>query len=262
MPDAVSPALFVVLAEPPAAREAEFHNWYDRVHGPDAIDNGSFNALHRYRAAGPGWREARYLALWEGDYGGEPEAWAYIRPRAEELRDAGRVGDVASVVFALMMFSVPSPPTATTAPGREADADVAAAGSLVTVQNDWRHPDPDRPASDWWKAIELDDTPPFRRARLYTSDPDGSGGGLHLALFEPSAPAGDGQEEWSRLGAPGISPTPPYQTIFLSTDDTEAQPHRSAAGASSAPTDAAVPDPADAWVMRWEHVSSLTGRRR
>jgi hypothetical protein len=250
MADAVSPALFVVFAEPSPEREAEFHHWYDHVHGPDAIENGSFNALHRYRAAGPGWRQARYLALWEGDYGGEREAWAYIRPRAEELKAAGRVGDVASVVWALMMFSVPAP---SPAPAGRTRVDGSAPASLVTVQNDWRHPDPDRTAADWWKASGLEDTPAFLRARLCTSDPDGGGGGYHLALFDVASPAAEAVAGWAPLGTPGTSPTPPYRTIFVSEADSTAAP------TAPGPT---APHPADDWVMEWDHVATLTGSTR
>ncbi len=253
MSDTWPPALFVVFAEPSAEREAEFHHWYDRVHGPDAIDNGSFRALRRYRAAGPGWVQARYLALWEGDYRREPDAWAYIRPRAQQLRAAGRVGDVASVVFALMLFHDPTPwPEGATEPGwRPAPA------SLVTVQNDWRHPDPGRSAAEWWKQSGLDDTPSFVRASLYTSDPEGAGGGYHLAIFEVAAPVTAAIGEWASLGAAGMSPTPPYRTIFASGGG-ESEPDPHAAPPASAGRTA--PPPATSWVMGWEHVSSLGER--
>ena len=46
-------ALFVVFANPKPEHEAEFNRWYDEVHGPDALGNGSFTALHRFRAIGP-----------------------------------------------------------------------------------------------------------------------------------------------------------------------------------------------------------------
>jgi hypothetical protein len=36
------PTVFVVFADPSADREAEFNNWYDTIHGPDALANGSF----------------------------------------------------------------------------------------------------------------------------------------------------------------------------------------------------------------------------
>jgi hypothetical protein len=247
--ETVAPSLFVVLAEPSPEREAELNNWYDKVHGPDALENGSFNALHRYRAVGPGWKQARYLALWEGPYLGEPEAWAYIRPRAKELYATGRIGDVPSVVWALMAFLVPSPAT-----GGAPEPGPAQSGpkSLTTVQSDWRHPDPGRSAGQWWKSSGLDDAPPAWRASLYTSDPDGGGGGYHLALFEQSTSANEAIGAWSGIGAPGMSPTPPYRTIFA--DETAAAGHRD----GSASGEEQAPGPEEAWVMHWEHVASLS----
>jgi hypothetical protein len=240
--DTPSPSVFVVLAEPSPEQEADFHNWYDKIHGPDAIDNGSFTALHRYRAVGPGWKQARYLAVWQGSYHSEPEAWDYIRPRAKELRAAGRVGEVASVVWALVLL-------ADAAPVQEAGKDPAR--SLTTVQNDWRSPDPTISATDWWKASGLDDAPARGRVQLYTSDPDGGGAGYHLALFEQATTPAEAVEKWRGIGAAGMSPTPPYRTIFAEPGDPSA--HGEAAQAKESNQ----PGPAPAWVMHWEHVTSL-----
>jgi len=238
--DTPSPSVFVVLAEPSPEQEADFHHWYDKIHGPDAIDNGSFTALHRYRAAGPGWAQARYLAVWQGRYHSEPEAWDYIRPRAHALRAAGRVGEVASVVWALVLLAAPAPTEADNGPAR----------SLTTVQNDWRDPDPTISATDWWKASGLDDAPTHGRVQLYTSDREGGGAGYHLALFEQARTPTEAVAAWQGIGVAGTSPTPPYRTIF-------AEP-----GEGSDPTESAAPQgapgPAPAWVMQWEHVTSLT----
>jgi hypothetical protein len=232
-----SPSVFVVLAEPSPEQEADFHHWYDQIHGPDAIENGSFTALHRYRAVGPGWQQARYLAVWQGRFRSEPEAWDYIRPLAKGLRAAGRVGEVASVVWALMMLEGP-------APGHEIGNDQL--GALTTVQNDWRFPDPDQSVTDWWKASGLDDAPADGRVQLYTSDPDGGGGGYHLALFEQAA---NDVDAWRGIGVAGMSPTPPYRTIFAEV--TEGSDPLARSGPEGAP------GPAPAWVMHWEHVTSL-----
>ena len=48
--------LFVAFVDPPPERDAEFNEWYDTIHGPDALANGSFTALHRFRAVGAGHR--------------------------------------------------------------------------------------------------------------------------------------------------------------------------------------------------------------
>jgi len=227
--------LFVVQAEPPAAREAEFHRWYDTVHGPDALGNGSFTALRRYRAAGPGKPFAPFLALWEGDYANEAEAWGYIRPRAHGLHAAGRVDDIASVRFALMTFL---------ADAQRIGDPRTPVRCLTTVQNDWRRSDTAEPAKEWWARMGLADAPPSLSRYLYSSDPAGRGAGFHLALFEQAAQPAEAAAAWAGFGTAGSSPTPPYRTIFQAAD---------AAPAAAVDTS----DTADAWVMHWEPIAAL-----
>jgi hypothetical protein len=228
------PTLFVVLADPPAGREQEFQDWYDTVHGPDAIENGSFEALYRYRAAGPGWRTAPYLALWEGRYANEREAWDYIRPRAHQLSESGRVGAISSVVFAIMLVRHSSQITPRSFEPRV----------LTTVQNDWRHPDEAPPAERWWHDCGLDDAPNAGgNTWLYSSDPEVRGAGHHLALFETHDALDVVEAAWRGIGAPGASPVPPYRTLF--GEETRA--------ADRGPE----PEPARAWVMHWEPVARL-----
>ena len=47
---------FIVWSTPHADVGDEYHRWYNEVHLPDAIENGSFVAMHRYEAVGPGYR--------------------------------------------------------------------------------------------------------------------------------------------------------------------------------------------------------------
>ena len=204
--------MFVVLAEPSPEQEADFHDWYDKIHGPDALENGSFSALHRYRVAGPGWVQARYLAVWQGRYRSEPEAWDYIRPRAKGLRAAGRVGEVASVVWALVLLAAPG------FGDEQATGDQAAGGSRPVA-----HHGPERLARTRTRRSarpiggrHRDWTTPRRMggSQLYTSDPGGGGGGYHLALFENAGNAADAVKAWQGIGEAGMSPTPPYRTIF------------------------------------------------
>ena len=166
-------ALFVVFADPLPEHEAEFNRWYDEVHGPDALGNGSFTALHRFRAVGPGYRATPYLALWEAPYDSEAEAWAYIGPRAQALREAGRAGgEVASVRYALMLVAA----SMEDGPGLET------VGSLVTCQNDWRDTATAPTARTFWLGLP----PEARRAPvrwLVTSDAAGRGAGHHLAIL-------------------------------------------------------------------------------
>jgi hypothetical protein len=227
------PTLFVAFADPPAARDAEFNEWYDTVHGPDALANGSFTAMHRFRAVGDGHRAAPYLALWEGRFESEAEAWGYIGPRAQALREAGRAGDIASVRFALMTFCAATPRGSQCEPVQ----------ALTTVQNDWRDVSGASDAQSWWHATGLEaiDAP----ARwLVTSDPAGRGAGYHLAVFAHAETVADLPPLPDGV-TPGTSPLPPYETIFGATAGDD--------------DDALAPSPAtaSAWAMRWEPITSM-----
>jgi hypothetical protein len=224
---ATPPTVFAVFAAPPAGREDELQRWYETVHGPDALGNGSFTALHRFRAVGDGPAAARYLAIWEGRFSDEAEAWAYIRPRAADLRAAGRVGDVASVRFAIMLFGA-------TVEGSAACDDTR---TLITVQNDWRAAADAPDVGEWWAAAGLDEVPATTRWRA-TSDPAGRGAGHHLAVFADGRPF----DLPRAMARPGTSPLPPYRTIF---GDEAGDPHEHDA----------IPA-ATAWVMRWEPLGS------
>jgi len=233
--DAQTPnSVFVVFANPTPEHEAEFNRWYDEIHGPDALENGSFLAVHRFRAIGPGHRPAPYLALWEARFGSEAEAWAYIGPRAQALREAGRAGgEVASVRFALMLVGVAS------AQGPR----IEEVGSLTTIQNDWRDPAAAPPARPWWIGLPHDALDaPIRW--LATSDAAGRGAGHHLAVFaspEKTPPGASLSGATPSRVADGMSPLPPYQTIFGTTvgaDEAQSLPR------------------ANAWRMSWEPVIS------
>lgn len=226
--------LFVVFANPTAEHEAEFNRWYDEVHGPDALANGSFLALHRFRATGPGPRPAPYLALWEARFDSEAEAWAYIGPRAQALREAGRAGgEIASVRFALMLVA---------AAGGHGPA-LEEVGALSTIQNDWRDAANAPAARPWWIGLPHDAIEaPVRW--LATSDAEGRGPGHHLAIFataEKTAPGSALLRATPARVAPGMSPLPPYRTIF---------------GTTVGEADAASTPRADAWLMTWEPVVS------
>jgi len=242
--DAPTPrALFVVFANPTPEHETDFNRWYDEVHGPDALGNGSFTALHRFRATGPGYCGTPYLALWEAPYDSESEAWAFIGPRAQALREAGRAGsEVASVRYALMMIAA----SCEQGPGLDS------IGSLITLQNDWRETATAPPARTWWRSLSPDALKaPVRW--LVTSDAEGRGAGHHLAILAyPHSQNPHSQKSSASDAAPGralrplddiaagMSPLPPYHTIFGTTVGTD---------------ESGVPR-AHAWRMHWEPVIS------
>ena len=228
---ATPPTLFVVLADPAPHEVDEFQRWYDEVHGPDALANGSFVALDRFEAVGSGHVAAPYLAFWEGRFADEAEAWAYIRPRAMELRAAGRAGDIASVTFAIMLVRAQVfAASATTEPVR----------SLVTVQSDWRDAATNPSIGDWWRAAGLDRAPASHTQWLVTSDPGGRGPGFHLAAFASSEPVAVTKRAWEGFGTPGMSPVPPYTNIFgITAPCCDDEPPRSTA-----------------WVEHWSPIAS------
>ena len=100
-------------------------------------------------------------------------------------------------------------------------------------------------AQAWWDATGLDaiDAP---TRWLVTSDAAGRGAGYHLAVFAHDYDAAEAAATSGAAGiaAAGMSPLPPYETIFGSTagDDVDDRP---------------APEPASAWLMRWEPITSL-----
>ncbi|HZO80169.1 MAG TPA: hypothetical protein VFB33_00615 [Candidatus Binataceae bacterium] len=59
----------VVLSNPTTGKEAEFNEWYDKMHVPDVLRVPGFVAAQRFKLAGPQLNDAprphRYLALYE-----------------------------------------------------------------------------------------------------------------------------------------------------------------------------------------------------
>jgi hypothetical protein len=218
---------FVVWSTPDSEVTDEFQRWYNEVHLPDAIENGSFVAMHRYEAVGPGYRAAPYLQIAEADYGNETEAWAAVLPRAQALREAGRIDDIYRVDFATMMLTV------------AADVSEHPVATLTTVQNDWRHPGGD--AQTWLRSVPVP-VDAVRSMQLLTTDPDGERGpGRHLALFESATDLDATVAAWAGVGTPGASPLPPYATIFGVED-------------SKPPPDVLA---ADIWVAHWRHLITV-----
>ena len=218
---------FIVWSTPHAGKEDEFNRWYDEVHLPDSIANGSFTAMHRYEAIGPGHRAGAFLSIAEADYGSEGEAWASVRPKAHALHRAKRIDDLYRVDFATMLLTV------------DTDVSVHEVGTLTTVQNDWREPGGD--ARDFLEGVAVPAGTP-RSVQLFTTDPLGERGpGRHLALVESATAPEETITAWASVGAPGQSPVPPYTTLFGVVG--EAAQHQ--------------PDPQPQWVAHWRHLVTV-----
>lgn len=218
---------FIVWSTPHPGVGEEFERWYNEVHLPDSISNGSFTAMHRYEAVGPGYRAASHLSIAEADYGSEAEAWASVRPRAQALHDARRIDDLYRVDYASMLLTV--------------DTEVSRhpVETLTTLQNDWRHPGGE--AREWLATLSLPEASP-RSRQLFTTDPKGKGGaGRHLVLFESATDLPATLAAWSGIGDGGMSPLPAYTTLF----GVEGQASGDA------------PPAADAWVAHWRHLITV-----
>jgi hypothetical protein len=197
--------VFMVFANPPAGRATELQEWYDVIHGPDAIENGSFNFLSRWQCISrPG---APFLALWEAEWSSDAHAWGYIRPRAIQLNTEGRIGDIPSAEWAQMMFAAPNHAETTEQPTR----------TLTMVQSDWYHAPKDQPLEVWAAAHGLDRREAgggtWHSRTLYSADPAVEPG-LHVAFFESIDWLGAIAAGWSGIGSSGPSPTRPFKGLF------------------------------------------------
>ena len=193
--------------------------------------------MHRFRAVGDGHRAAPYLALWEGRFTSESRGVGLHRSRARRrcARPDGP-GDISSVRFALMLFARRNPRRLALRSG---------ARHYHGPERLARRRPARRARQAWWDATGLDaiDAP---TRWLVTSDAAGRGAGYHLAVFAHDHDAAEAAATSGAAGiaAAGMSPLPPYETIFGSTagDDVDDRP---------------TPEPAPAWLMRWEPITSL-----
>lgn len=218
---------FIVWSTPNEGVGDDFNQWYNEVHLPDSIKNGSFTAMHRYELAGPGHRGGAYLSIAEADYGSEEEAWASVRPKAQALRDVGRIDDLYRVDFAVMLHTV------------RTEVSEHPVHTLTTVQNDWRAPGGD--AETWLASLAVPPATP-RSLQLFTTEPGGARGpGLHLALFESATPLDETVAAWAAVGEAGVPPMPSYTTLFGVT----------------APRRDDEPSVAPTWVAHWRHLVTV-----
>jgi hypothetical protein len=176
---ATAPAsIFTVFCNPGTGGEEALAEWYMEIHGPDALANGSFDALHRYRALGD--YEARFLAVWEGNYTTLQAASDYITPRAEGLRHSGRVTEDMTVTWAAVQFRRDPAPTA---------ADRAAPGAVGTLTLVWGA----EPAA-----------PPPGAVSRYGD----------FTLVEQTDPPAVAVPRWAGVGDAGMAPHAPYTGVF------------------------------------------------
>lgn len=225
----------MVFARPPAGRETELQEWYDIIHGPDAIENGSFHSLSRWQCvSNPG---APFLALWEGEWESDEHAWDYIRPLARQLHAAGRIGDIPSADWAQMTFTHRPLNAIAEGPVR----------TLTMVQSDWYHPDRDVTIDEWAARHGLTDPAlgggTWHARYLYEAD-RAVEPGLFAALYESRDFTGTIAAGWAGVGARGPSPTRAFKGLFEERGG-----------------DGPVPEPTPLYLSHWVQVGAL-GRHR
>lgn len=228
----VSNCVFMVFASPPAGRATELQEWYDVIHGPDALENGSFNALSRWQCvSNPG---APFLALWEGEWRDDADAWGYIRPLAIQLHHDGRIGDIPSSDWAQMTFAGEPAGRAVREPVR----------TLTMVQSDWYHTAGSRSLAEWAHdvGVDRDDVGggTWHSKYFYAADAAVERG-LYAAFFESREFPGKVAPGWAGFaGEFGPSPTRPYKGLFESRG--EGRP---------------VPKPAECYISHWVQIGAL-----
>ncbi len=187
-------SLYVALTNIAPGVDAErFHRWYEELHRPDSIELGIFAHSSRYEAASPS--PVRFLTLWESDHPDLETALKNVRAGALELRAAGRIWPVQTVLFQQFVFAP--------APGHARGEPVA---TLTTLFNDWARPARGQSLPDWLSHAPglAGPTPPgrYHSATAYACTCYGdSATGRFLWLGESSAPPESLEKEWEARGA-------------------------------------------------------------
>jgi hypothetical protein len=99
----------VVFSNAGPGGEEELGRWYAEVHGPEAFAGGAFVALHRYEAVGS--YEARFLAIWEGEFTSLDDVRARMAPKSSGPRDRSRISPALVVVWSEFHFLSDATPT-------------------------------------------------------------------------------------------------------------------------------------------------------
>jgi hypothetical protein len=91
-----------------SAREAEFNEWYDKIHLPDILETPGFVRATRYENAEPSAEEAKYLALYEIE---TDDLDSFMKAHQEDMakkREAGRFSDLLVVASRVLYKQISS----------------------------------------------------------------------------------------------------------------------------------------------------------
>jgi hypothetical protein len=81
-----------------AAREAEFHEWYNKVHLPDMLETPDIIRATRYEAVEPSEGEARFLAVYEIETDDIDKLMKVSHDNIARKRTEGRMSDLIASV--------------------------------------------------------------------------------------------------------------------------------------------------------------------
>lgn len=85
-----------VCAEP--EKDAEFQEWYDKVHVPDLLKAPGFVSGTRYVNKEPNEVQGRYVAIYEVETDDIDKTWEQYRAYIDGIRAQGRLSPLCKVV--------------------------------------------------------------------------------------------------------------------------------------------------------------------
>jgi hypothetical protein len=92
------------------SREAEFNEWYDKIHLPDVLEMPGIVRATRFVNSDPDAGPGKFLATYEIDSADIDQTMATLRERLAKLREAGRYSDLL-VRVSLATYRQITPPS-------------------------------------------------------------------------------------------------------------------------------------------------------
>ncbi len=80
-----------------ASREAEFNEWYNKIHLPDVLETPGFVRATRFENTEPAAGKAKFLALYEIETDDINKTMQASRDNLAKKRAAGRISDLLTV---------------------------------------------------------------------------------------------------------------------------------------------------------------------
>ncbi len=84
---------------PDPAREAEFNDWYTKIHIPDVLEISDFKKATRWEHTSPGEKDAKFLALYEIETSDIKATMKKLDAKIAEKSKAGRMSDAGKPVL-------------------------------------------------------------------------------------------------------------------------------------------------------------------